>query len=113
MNPLEIFEKMIALIIESCYKHPRSAKFFMLVVQAKICNRLPEVIRTAAKGIESNTFETLIFAGQTAGVIRDGNPAAMAGLVFSSIQGVAQTYACFPDIPFPDSAWIVDFLRKR
>lgn len=112
MNPLEIFEKMLAVIIGSFKESPHSAKFFLLVAQAKICTRLSEEVRAAASAIDSNSFEILITAGQTAGVIRDGNPKAMAGLVYSVIQGIAQTYVCFPDIPLPDSAWIVDMLKR-
>lgn len=113
MNPLEICEKMFAVIIDSFRTYPRAAKYFMLVSQAKICLRLSEEIRAAAKGIESNAFEMLIVAGQNAGVIRDGAPKAMAGLLFSTIQGVAQTYVCFPEIPLPDASWIVDMVKMK
>lgn len=80
--------------------------------KAKICTRLTDEVRNAAKGIDSNAFESLIIAGQAAGVIRDGDPKALAGLVFSTLQGVAHTYVCFPDIPLPDGAWIVDMIRR-
>lgn len=112
INPLEILEKMLTVIIKSFLEYPRSAKFFILVAQAKICTRLTDEVRAAAKGIESNAFESLIIAGQNAGVIRDGDPKALAGLVFSAIQGIAQTYVCFPDIPLPEGTWIVDMLRQ-
>lgn len=111
MNPLEIFEKMISVILRSFQESPRSAKFFVLAAQAKICTRITEEVRTAAKGIESEAFQALIVAGQAAGLIRNGNPKALAGLVFSTLQGIAQSYVCFPDIPLPDSEWIVDMLR--
>lgn len=113
LNPLEIFEKMIAVFIQSFREYPRSAKFCMLAAQAKTCTRLTDEIRSAAKGMESNAFESLIIAGQTAGVIRDGDPKALAGLVFSTLQGIAQTYVCYPEIPLPDSTWIVDILRRN
>ena len=113
MNPLEIFEKMLTVIIASFQKNPRSAKFFMLMAQAKICTRLSEEVRNAANNIDSNSFETLIIAGQTAGVIRDGDPKTIAGLVYSVIQGIAQTYVCFPDIPLPNAMWIVDMLKNN
>lgn len=111
LNPLQLFEKMIEVIIGSFHASPRSAKFFMLAAQAKICTRLTDEIRTAAKVMDTNAFEILITAGQTAGVIRDGDPKALGGLVFSTIQGIAQTYVCFPDIPLPEATWVVDMLR--
>lgn len=37
---------------------------------------------------------------------------ALAGCFYSAIQGVAQTYVCFPDIPLPQSSWLVDILKK-
>jgi len=111
-NPLEIFEKLIAVIIQSFRENPRSAKFFLLVAQAKMSTILPEEIRNVAKAVDTNAFETLVIAGQTAGIIRDGNPEAIAGLIYSTIQGIAHTYVCFPKIPLPDGAWIVDMLGK-
>lgn len=112
MNPLEIFEKMLSVIIQSFRESPRSAKFFILVAQAKICTRLSNEVQAVAKGIDSEAFESLITAGQSVGVIRDGDPKALAGLVYSTIHGIAQTYVSFPDIPLPDSSWIVDMLKR-
>ena len=112
MNPLEIFEKMLVAIIESFHKHPRSAKYFILVAQTRICTRLTDEIREKIKKLDTNIFEKLITAGQASGIIRDGDPKSMAGLVFSIIQGIAQTYVCLPDIPLPNPIWIVDMLRK-
>lgn len=112
MNPLEMFEHIVALIIGSFRSHPQSAKLYMLAVQARICTRLTDEIRTAAQGIDSDAFETLIAAGQISGVIRDGDPKALAGLVHSTLQGIAHTSVCFPDIPLPESTWVVDMLRK-
>ncbi len=112
MNPLEMFEHIVALIIGSFRSHPQSTKLYMLAVQARICTRLTDEIRTAAQGIDSDAFETLIAAGQISGVIRDGDPKALAGLVHSTLQGIAHTSVCFPDIPLPESTWVVDMLRK-
>lgn len=112
MNPLEIFEKMLTVIIQSFRDYPRSAKYFILVAQAKICTRLTDEVRAAAKGIDSNAFEMLIIAGQSAGMIREGNPKALAGLVFSTLQGIAQTCVSFPYIPLPDARWIADMLKR-
>lgn len=111
MNPLEIFEKMLTVIIQSFRDYPRPAKYFLLVAQAKICTRLSDEVRAAAKGIDSNAFEMLIAAGQAMGLVREGDPKALAGLVFSALQGIAQTYVSFPDIPLPEGKWIADMLK--
>lgn len=114
LNPLEIFEQMIGVILDSFRTFPRSAKYYMLVVQAKVCTRLTDGIKAAAQSVEDYAFfQPLIAAGQASGVIRGGDPAALAGLIHSALQGVAHTHVCFPDIPLPDTRWIVDMLRPE
>lgn len=113
LNPLEIFQMMIEVIVQSFEDNPRSAKYFLLVAQAKMCTRLTGEIRNAVKAVDVNTFEKLVIAGQEAGVIRQGDAKALAGLVYSTIQGIAHTYVCFPDIPLPDCRWIMDMLKTE
>ncbi|MFJ7954078.1 TetR/AcrR family transcriptional regulator [Lysinibacillus sp. NPDC096418] len=112
-QPLEYLETMVKRILESFEYFPISAKLFMLVAQSQIGSNLPHSIQLAAKDVAaSKDFEVLVQAGQDKGVIREGDPRALSGCFFSAIQGVAQTYICFSDIPLPKSNWLLDILKK-
>lgn len=112
-HPLEHLNTMVTLILDSFKTYPLSAKLFMLVGQAQIASNLPEAVQQVSKDIAaSKEFESLVNVGQAKGVIREGDPKALAGCFYSAIQGVAQTYVCFPDIPLPQSSWLVDILKK-
>ncbi|MGE7671993.1 hypothetical protein ACQKMV_00235 [Lysinibacillus sp. NPDC094403] len=86
----------------------------MLVAQTQIASNLPDTIQQVTKDLAaSEGFESLVKEGQAKGVIREGDSKALAGCFYSAIQGVAQTYVCFPDIPLPQSGWLVDILKKQ
>ncbi|QPR66770.1 TetR/AcrR family transcriptional regulator [Lysinibacillus sp. FSL H8-0500] len=112
-QPLVHLNTMVTMILDSFSMYPLSAKLFMLVAQTQIASNLPNTIQQMAKDIAaSKEFESLVKAGQTKGEIREGDPRALAGCFYSAIQGVAQTYICFPDIPLPQSEWLVAILKK-
>lgn len=101
------------MILDSFKTYPLSAKLFMLVAQTQIASNLPDTVQQVSKDIAaSKEFESLVNVGQAKGVLREGDPKALAGCFYSAIQGVAQTYVCFPDIPLPQSNWLVDILKK-
>ncbi|MCL1697574.1 MULTISPECIES: TetR/AcrR family transcriptional regulator [unclassified Lysinibacillus] len=112
-QPLVYLNAMVTMILDSFNTYPLSAKLFMLVAQTLIASNLPDSIQQVASDLAaSENFERLVKEGQVKGVIRDGDPKALAGCFYSAIQGVAQTYVCFPDIPLPQSSWLVDILKK-
>ena len=53
----------------------------------------------------------VIIKGQHLGEIREGDPEALALAYWGAIQGIAETYALYPNLPLPNSSWIVDVLR--
>jgi len=55
----------------------------------------------------------LIKKGQDNGTIREGDPYALEIAFWCSIQGVAQQLAIDPEMPFPESSWIVDIIRRK
>ncbi|MGE7695778.1 TetR/AcrR family transcriptional regulator [Lysinibacillus sp. NPDC094177] len=112
-QPLAYLNVIVTSILDSFKTHPLSAKLLMLVAQTQIASNLPDTIQQVAKDLAaSEGFESLVKEGQVKGVIRDGDSKALAGCFYSAIQGVAQTYVCFPDIPLPQSSWLVDILKK-
>ncbi|MEB2300776.1 hypothetical protein LAV72_14230 [Lysinibacillus xylanilyticus] len=113
-QPLEYINVIVTSILDSFKTHPLSAKLLMLVAQTQIASNLPDTIQQVAKYLAvSEGFESLVKEGQVKGVIREGDSKVLAGCFYSAIQGVAQTYICFPDIPRPQSRWLVDILKKK
>ena len=55
----------------------------------------------------------LIQKGQTQGTIREGDPYALGMAYWCAIQGIAEQMAENPDLPCPESGWIVDILRRK
>jgi len=54
---------------------------------------------------------SLIEEGQRQGIIRGGNPIALALAFWLSIQANVEMIVLNPDTPYPESNWFVDILR--
>ena len=114
MQPIEIIEAIISGMFLAFESSPESLKYFLLAKQALYADYLtPEMegIVSSLSAIEA--FVPLIQFGQQAGQIKKGDPLALSMAFFSAIQGTAETLACFPDMPLPDSDWFVDILRDN
>lgn len=113
-SPLEIFKNMATFILNSFREFPESLKLFVFIKQAMFTD-LP--FKEAEKVIQNmNLIETLadlIIAGQKTGEIICGNPYAMTTLFFSSLQGVAEMAAKYPQLPLPEPAWFTAFLINK
>lgn len=113
-DPLVFFETTVKQIFEYASGEPFIAKMFVLMGQAQYSEAVPEGARELLK--QMNTIEAsvaLIERGQQNGTIREGNPAALSLAYWAAVQGVCQMLALNPDMPCPESSWIVDILRRR
>lgn len=112
IDPIELFEKMTYAIFEYLKADPFTRKMFLLMTQTARSESAPESVKNLIAHLDSITpILPVIAKGQQLGEIKQGNPAALAVAYWGAIQGVAETFALYPDIPFPKSDWIVDILR--
>lgn len=114
IRPIELFEKMTCAIFESLKSNSITAKMFLLMSQTIKSDSAPENVKKLVAGFDAFTpVVPVILKGQQLGEIREGNPDALAVAYWGAVQGVAESYAIRPDLPLPDSGWIVDILRKQ
>lgn len=113
-EPLEFFEGVARQIFCFLQTEPFFAKMFVLMSQAHYNEAAPQRIKEMLQGFDIYTPTTLLIQkGQENGTIRDGNPLALATAYWSAIQGIAEQMALSPEIPCPESEWIVDMIRRK
>lgn len=113
-EPLVFFEGVARQIFNFLQTEPFFAKMFVLMSQAHYNEAAPQRIKGMLQGFDIYTPTTLLIQkGQENGTIRDGNPLALATAYWSAIQGIAEQMALSPEIPCPESEWIVDMIRRK
>jgi AcrR family transcriptional regulator len=113
-EPLEFFRMAARETFYHVKTKPFVAKMFVLITQAQCNDAAPESVKNLLAGVDNITPSAQkIRQGQRNGTIRKGNPIALAASFWGAVQGIAEQMALFPDLPIPDSEWIVDILRKR
>ncbi len=111
-SPIKNFEKMTEAIFKALKSSSLTAKIFLLMSQAMNSESTPESVKRALDEYDSITpILAFIEKGQQLGEIKAGNPIALALAYWGSIQGLAETLVIHPDLPFPESSWIVDIIR--
>ena len=113
-EPLEFFQTAARQILCNLKEETFTAKMFVFMNQAYFTEAVSEEIKK--KLGEFNIYLPtidLIKKGQENGTIRSGDPYALAVAFWSSIQGIALQIALMPELPCPDSEWIVDIVRRQ
>jgi AcrR family transcriptional regulator len=112
LEPMAFFEATAERILDYIKAEPFVAKMFVLMNQAYYSEDVPASVKQLLAGFNIHTpTAEIIRQGQKNGTIRQGDPLALAIAFWSSIQGIAETIAMYPDMPCPDSRWISDILR--
>lgn len=112
-EPLLFFEDTAEKVIHSIHEQPFIAKMFVLMNQAFYNDAVPQSVKDLLRGFDIFTPTSLLIKrGQESGTIRQGNPNALAITYWCAIQGIAEQMAIHPDLPCPESSWIVDMIRK-
>jgi AcrR family transcriptional regulator len=112
-EPLEFFRTAAKETLHYVTTNPFIAKMFILMSQARCNEAVPESVKKRLAGQDNITPAVKkIRQGQRNGTIKKGNPVALAATFWGALQGIAEQIALFPDIPAPDSEWVVDILRK-
>lgn len=113
-DALSFFEGAAVGIMGFLRDEPAMADMFVLMGNALMDEAVPEGARTLLAGLDVHTpTAEIVRRGQREGTIREGDPVALSIAFWCAIQGIAEELALNPDMPCPDSAWIVDIVRKR
>jgi AcrR family transcriptional regulator len=111
-SPIGIFEKMTETIFEALKSYSITAKMFLLMMQTVKSESAPESVKRLVARLDSITpVVPVILKGQQLGEIKEGDPVALAAAYWGAVQGIAESFAIYPDLPLPKSSWIVDILR--
>jgi AcrR family transcriptional regulator len=111
-NPPDYFLKSSSYIFDVIKSGHDYAKYFVLMKQAQRNENLPIHIREKLK--QNDTIDqsiAMIEEGQRQGILRKGNPLALAMSFWLSIEAYVEMIALNPDMPYPEADWFVDILR--
>lgn len=112
-NPLLFLEMIVENTLEELMKDVSEAKYYILMIQAMNSAHLPDETEKLLK--KTNYIERIapiIEEGQRKGQFREGSPQALAVAFCGAIQGIAEIMVCYPGMPCPSGAWILDILKK-
>jgi AcrR family transcriptional regulator len=114
MAPLEFFEYTAQQVLAIIRSEPFVAKMFVLMNQTYYSSDIPASVKQLLTGFDVYTpTAAIIQQGQENGTIRSGDPVALAIAFWGAIQGIAETIAMYPQMPCPQSDWVVDILRTH
>ncbi|RDU24118.1 TetR/AcrR family transcriptional regulator [Anaerosacchariphilus polymeriproducens] len=114
MEPFVFFENTANQMFQFILKDPFNLKMFTLMNQAFYNEAAPQSIKEKLQSFDVYTPTIqIIQKGQDNGTIREGNPYALAIAFWCAIQGIAEQIALKPDIPYPESEWIIDIIRRK
>jgi Transcriptional regulator len=113
-EPLSFLEDTAERIIHNIHAQPFIAKMFVLMNQAFYNEATPQNAKALLQDFDIYTPTSLLMKkGQANGTIRDGDPNALGVAYWCAIQGIAEQAAVNPDLPCPESAWIIDMIRRK
>lgn len=113
-DPLAFFENAARKIFHYVKTEPFTAKMFVLMSQAFYNEAAPDGVKEMLAGFDIyKPTSELIARGQAGGTIRGGDPYALSIAFWCAIQGIAEGIALNPDLPSPDSDWVVDIIRRK
>ena len=113
-EPLSFFEDTASQIFIYIRENSFAAKMFVLMGQAYLNDAAPQNIKKMLGNLDIYTpTAELIREGQNNKTIREGDPNALGIAYWCAIQGIAEQTAMHPELPCPESDWIVDIIRKH
>ena len=113
-EPLAFFEDTTEQLFFYLKTEPFFVKMFVLMSQASFNEAAPQSVKDMLSGFDIYTPTSLLIQkGQENGSIREGNPTALAIAYWCAIQGIAEQMAMCPDMPYPESDWVIDIIRRK
>ncbi len=117
-NPLDYFEGFLKTLFSYAKEQPRVLYLFVIMGQIRYGEGIPPHIKEIA--MTTNQIEQsaeIIAAGQQYGYFREGDPDLLAVAFWSSVQGLMEQLAAFPQMlesgNIPESDWIIDIIRGK
>lgn len=112
-DPLTYLSNTAQFIFDSLKEHDFTGKMYIFMGQAYYSGTGPMAEQLKLMEMEIYTTTVKLFErGQATGVIRDGDPYAMAIAYWSAIQGICEQMAVMPESPCPKGEWLADMFRK-
>jgi AcrR family transcriptional regulator len=113
-EPLAFFEIAAQQVLAYIRQDSFTAKMFLFMNQAILHEDVPQRAAELLKDFDIYTpTSALIRLGQQNGTIRSGDPLALTAAFWASISGIAELCASYPELPMPESDWIVDIVRSH
>ncbi|MBD5082306.1 MAG: TetR/AcrR family transcriptional regulator [Ruminococcaceae bacterium] len=117
-NPLDYFEGFLKMLFHYAIEQPRVMYLFVIMGQLGYSESIPKSIRDIFSDINQvEQSAEIIAAGQQYGYFREGDPHSLAFAFWSSVQGIMEQLAAFPEMrseeKIPDYRWIIDILRGK
>ena len=113
-EPLVFFQTTAKEILHFFETKPFVVKMTILMAQASNNTVAPVSVKKLLAGNDYiKPSVKIIKKGQKDGTIKEGDPLALAFAFWASVQGIAELKAKNPNLPIPDSEWIVDILRSK
>lgn len=113
IDPLELFEQMTTFTFEALKAYSFTAKMFLLMAQALRTDSPPEGVKRLIASFDYITpLVAVVQHGQELGEIKAGDPVALILAYWGAVQGIAENFASHPELPLPESEWVVDMVRK-
>ena len=115
-DPLDYFEGFLKMLFHYAIEQPRVMYLFVIMGQLGYSESIPKSIRDIFSDINQvEQSAEIIAAGQQYGYFREGDPHSLAFAFWSSVQGIMEQLAAFPEMrseeKIPDYRWIIDIIR--
>lgn len=117
-NPLDYFEGFLKMLFHYSIEQPYVMYLFVIMGRLAFSESVPQSIKEIFSGINQvEQSAEIIAAGQKYGYFREGDPYSLAFAFWSSVQGIMEQLAAFPEMrtegKMPDYKWIVDIIRGK
>lgn len=110
-NSVDFFNCFTQYLLDLVQEQPYIAKIYVLLKQATCGGAVPNDAKKLAQGINFlPVILSYIKKGQNERSVRSGSSDALAALYWSSIQGVLEHYATYPNVILPHYNWITDMI---
>ena len=115
-NPLDYFSGFLKTLFQYAKEQPWVFYMFVLMSQARRSDGIPPHIKEIAMSVNQvEQSAEIIAAGQQYGYFREGDPYSLSFAFWSSVQGIMEQLAVYPELiekgQLPETDWIIDIIR--
>lgn len=115
-DPLDYFSGFLKILFQYAKEQPWVFYMFVLMSQARRSDGIPPHIREIAMSVNQvEQSAEIIAAGQQFGYFREGDPYSLSFAFWSSVQGIMEQLAVYPELiekgQLPETDWIIDIIR--